>query len=98
MSPFEALYGRRCRIPLCWQEIDEAFTIRPELIQATTHTVRVIQEGMKAEESHQKSYVDKRRKPLKFEDRDQVFLRVSPTKGIMRFGQSSKLTPRYIDP
>jgi len=48
MAPCEALYGRKCRTPLCWQEIDEALTIGSELIQATTDKVRVIQERMKA--------------------------------------------------
>jgi len=47
MVPYEALYGRRCKAPLCWQEIDDALTIGPELIQATIQMVRIIQERMK---------------------------------------------------
>ena len=96
MAPYEALYGRKCRIPLCWQEIDEALTIGSELIQATTDKVRVIQERMKAAQSRQKSYADRRRRPLEFRVGDHVFLHASPTKGVARFGKAGKLSPRYI--
>ena len=98
MASYEALYGKRCRTPLCWQEIDEALTVGPELIKATTDKVRVIQERMKAAQSRQKSYADRRRRPLEFQVGDQVFFRVSPTKGIVRFGRAGKLSPRYIGP
>nr|GFB21679.1 putative reverse transcriptase domain-containing protein [Tanacetum cinerariifolium] len=63
-APFEALYGRRCRSPICWAE----------------------------------SYVDVRRKPLEFQVEDKVMLKVSPWKGVIRFGKRGKLSPRYIGP
>ena len=66
MAPYEALYGRKCRTTLCWQDIDESLTVRPDLIQATIDKIRVIQERMKTAQSHQKSYVDRRRRPLEF--------------------------------
>jgi len=67
MTPHEALYGRRCKTPLCWQEIDEALAIGPKLIQATTDKIRVIQERMRAAQSSQKSYTDRRCRPLEFQ-------------------------------
>ena len=73
-------------------------TTGPELIQATTDKVKVIQERMKAAQSRQKSYADQRRRPLEFRVGDHVFLRVSPTKGIARFGKAGKLSLRYIGP
>ena len=98
MAPYEALYGRKCRTPLCWSDIDEARVIGPELIQETTDKIRLIQSRMMAAQSRQKSYADQRRRPLEFEVGDHVFLKISPTKGIMRFGQTGKLSPRYIGP
>jgi len=66
MTLYEVLYGRKCRTPLCWQDIDEALTIGPELIQATINKIRVIQERMRAAQSLQKSYADWRRRPFSF--------------------------------
>ena len=73
-------------------------TIGSELIQATTDKVRLIQERMKATQSRQKSYAEQRRRPLEFQVGDYVFLRVSPTKGVARFGRAGKLSARYIGP
>jgi len=98
MAPYEALYGRRCRTPLCWQQDGEAVVLGPEFLQQTTEKVRVIQERMRATQSRQKSYADKRRRPLEFEAGDHVFLRVTPTIGIGRALKSRKLTPRFIGP
>ena len=60
--------------------------------------VKVIQENLRAAQSSQKSYFDKRRKPLQFNVGDHVYLRVSPTKGVQRSGIKGKLAPRYIGP
>ena len=62
MAPFEALYGRRCRTPLCWFESGESVVLGPELVQETTEKVKMIRENMKASQDRQKSYHDKRRK------------------------------------
>jgi len=97
MGPYEALYGKRCRTPLCWQYIDESLTIEPESVQATTEMVKIIQERKRAAQSRQKSYVDWRCRPLEFRVGDRVFLKVSSTKGIMTFGMAVKLSPG-LDP
>jgi len=93
MAPFEALYGRKCITPLCWSEFDKALTLGPELIQETTEVIRKIQEHIKAAQSTQKSYADKRRRPLEFQVGDKVFLKVSPAKGVRRFNFRGKLSP-----
>ena len=98
MAPFEALYGRKCRTPLCWSGLDEALILGPEMIQETVETIRRIREHIKVAQSRQKSYADKRRRPLEFQVGDKVFLKVSPTKGVKRFGVRGKLSPRYIRP
>ena len=59
MTPFEALYGRRCRTPLCWHESGESVVLGPELVRETTEKVKLIREKMKASQSRQKSYHDK---------------------------------------
>nr|GEZ50054.1 putative reverse transcriptase domain-containing protein [Tanacetum cinerariifolium] len=86
-ASFEALYGRKCRSPVLWAEIRERSLIGPELIQEMTDKVGLIKENLKAARDHQKSYADNRRKTLEFEVRDKVLLKVSPWKGVMRFGK-----------
>jgi hypothetical protein len=98
MAPFEALYGRRCRTPLSWSQTGERKIFGPDLVIEAEEKVKVIQENLRAAQSRQKSYFDKRRKPLKFNVGDHVYLRVSPTKGVQRFGIKGKLAPHYIGP
>jgi hypothetical protein len=98
MSPFEALYGRRCRTPLSWSETGERKIFGPDLVMEVEDRVRIIQANLKTAQSRQKSYADRRRKPLQFQIGDFVYLRVSPTKGVQRFGIKGKLAPRYIGP
>jgi hypothetical protein len=98
MAPFEALYGQRCRTPLSWSQTGGHKIFGPDLVVEAEEKVKVIQENFKAAQSRQKSYVDKRRKPLKFDVGDHVYLRVSPTKGLQRFGVKGKLAPCYVGP
>nr|KYP71426.1 Retrotransposable element Tf2 [Cajanus cajan] len=98
MTPFEALYGRRCRTPLCWYQDGESVVVGPELIQQTIEKVKMIQERMKTAQSRQKSYADKRRKPLEFAEGEHVFLKVTPTSGVGRALKARKLTPRFVGP
>jgi hypothetical protein len=98
MAPFEALYGRRCRTPLSWSETGERKIFGPDLVIEAEDKVKVIQSNLKTAQSRQKSYADKRRKPLQFQIGDFVYLRVSPTKGVQRFGMRGKLAPRYVGP
>ncbi|EOX93994.1 DNA/RNA polymerases superfamily protein [Theobroma cacao] len=81
MAPYEALYGRKCRTPLCWDEVGERKLVNVELIDLTNDKVKVIQERLKTTQDRQKNYSDKRRKDLEFEVDDKVFLKVSPWKG-----------------
>ncbi|GJZ76026.1 putative reverse transcriptase domain-containing protein [Tanacetum coccineum] len=97
-APFEALYGRKCRSPVLWAEIGEGSLIGPELVLEMTYKVVLIKEKLKAARDRQKSYADKRRKPLEFEVGDRVLLKVSPWKGVVRFGKKGKLAPRYVGP
>ncbi|GKB87712.1 hypothetical protein Tco_0959984 [Tanacetum coccineum] len=86
------------RLPVLWAEIIESSLIGPGLVLETTDKVVLIKEKLKAARDRQKSYVDFRHKPLEFEVGDRVLLKVSPWKGIMRFGKKGKLAPRYIGP
>src|SRR6187455_3255048 len=98
MAPFEALYGRRCRTPLNWSQAGEREIFGPGLVLEAEEKVRVIKKNLEAAQARQKSYHDKRRKPLQFEVGDFVYIKVSPTKGVQRFGIKGKLAPRYIRP
>jgi hypothetical protein len=98
MAPFEALYGRRCRTSLSWSQTGERKIFGPDLVIEAEDKVKVIQDNLKAAQSQQKSYADMRRRQLQFQVGDFVYLRVSPTRGIQRFGVKGKLAPRYIGP
>ncbi|GJX31943.1 putative reverse transcriptase domain-containing protein [Tanacetum coccineum] len=97
-APFEALYGRKCRSPIMWVEVGEGQLIGPELVQETTKKISQIKDRLKAARDRQKSYADKRRKPLEFSVGDYVLLKVSPWKGVVRFGKIGKLAPRFVGP
>ncbi|KAK2450171.1 hypothetical protein QL285_009303 [Trifolium repens] len=98
MTPYEALYGRRCQTPLCWYQDGESMLVGPEMVQQTTDKVRKIRAMMKVAQDRQKSYADRRRRPLEFEEGDHVFLRVTPTTGVGRALKAKKLTPKFIGP
>jgi hypothetical protein len=97
-APFEALYGRKCRSPLCWAEVGESHITGPEIVHETTERIVQIRERLAAARDRQKSYADRRRKPLEFNVGDRVLLKVSPWKGVIRFGKRGKLNPRYVGP
>ncbi|GJV52777.1 putative reverse transcriptase domain-containing protein [Tanacetum coccineum] len=97
-APFEALYGRKCHSPIMWPEVGEGKLIGPELVQETTEKISQIKDRLKAACDRQKSYADKRRKPLEFSVGDYVLLKVSPWKGVVRFGKKGKLEPRFVGP
>ena len=90
-------FGRRCRFPIGWFEVDEAGLIGPGLVHQAMEKVKVIQVTLKTAQSRQKSYTDVRIRPLDFEVDDWVYLKVSPIKGVMRFGKKGKLSPGTLD-
>ena len=98
MAPYEALYGRKCRTPLCWTKLSEKKVIGSDLIQETEEKVKMIRERLKVANDRQKSYADMKRKDIRYEIGEKVFLKVSPWKKVMRFGKKGKLNPRFIGP
>nr|GEU50756.1 putative reverse transcriptase domain-containing protein [Tanacetum cinerariifolium] len=97
-KPFEVLYGRKSRSPVCWSEVGDSQLTGPELIRETTEKIVQIKNRLLTARSRQKSYANVKRKPMEFKVRDKVLLKVSPWKGIIRFGKYAKLSPRYIGP
>ncbi|GJR51364.1 hypothetical protein Tco_1401885 [Tanacetum coccineum] len=97
-APFEALYGRKCRSPVCWAEVGEVQLTGPEIVQETTERIIQVKQRMQAARDRQKSYADLKRKPMEFEVGDKVMLKVSPWKGVVRFGKRGKLNPRFVGP
>ncbi|GKA90814.1 putative reverse transcriptase domain-containing protein [Tanacetum coccineum] len=96
--PFEALYGRKYRSPVCWAEVGDVQLTRQEKICETTKKIVQIRQRLQAARDRQRSYANIRRKPLEFQVGDRVMLKVSPRKGVIRFGKRGKLNPRYIGP
>ncbi|KAI5344802.1 hypothetical protein L3X38_012679 [Prunus dulcis] len=98
MSPFDALYGKQCRTPFYWDEMGEHKLVISEDVELTKKQVNIIRERLKTAQDRQKSYANNRRKYIQFEVGDWVFLKLSPWKGVVRFGKRGKLSPRYIGP
>jgi hypothetical protein len=97
MASFEALYGRKCRTPLNWVEPRERRFYRIDFVDEAEKKVHVIQQNMQVVQSRQKSYVDKRRRPLEFQVDDYVYLKVTPMKK-KQFGIKKKLAARFVGP
>ncbi|GJT66261.1 hypothetical protein Tco_1017741 [Tanacetum coccineum] len=87
-----------CRSPICWTEVGDSQLTSPEIIHETTKKIIQIKSHIQDARDRQKSYADVRRKPLEFQVGDKVMLKVSPWKGVIRFGKREKLNPRYIGP
>ena len=98
MSPFEALYGRKCKTPLMWSEVGERPFFGPESIEEAVENVAKVRENLKTAQSRQKSYADKRWRELTFEVGDHIYLKVSPLRRTRRFHVKGKLAPRYVGP
>ncbi|GJZ51523.1 putative reverse transcriptase domain-containing protein [Tanacetum coccineum] len=97
-AQFEALYGRKCRSPVCWAKVGDVQLTGPEIIHETTKKIVQIRQRLQAARDRQRSYANIRRKPLEFQVGDRVMLKVSPRKGVIRFEKRGKLNPRYIVP
>ena len=98
MSPFEALYRRKCRSPIHWHEARERRFLGPDEVDAVSREIEIIKNRLQASMDRQKKYTQNCRKPLEFEVCDQVFLKMSPMRGVMRFGKKRKLSSRYVRP
>jgi hypothetical protein len=98
MSPFHALYGRSCRTPLQWDQPGEKQVFGPDILLEAEDNIKMVRENLKIAQSRQQSYADTRRRELSFEVRDFVYLKVSPIRGVRRFGVKGKLALRYIGP
>nr|GFA98158.1 putative reverse transcriptase domain-containing protein [Tanacetum cinerariifolium]GFA98710.1 putative reverse transcriptase domain-containing protein [Tanacetum cinerariifolium] len=98
VAPFEALYDRKCHLPVCWNEVGEFHLAGPKIVQETTEKIVQIKQRIQAARDCQKSYADLKRKPMEFQVRDKVMLKVSPWKGVVHFGKRGKLNPRYVRP
>ncbi|XP_070017521.1 uncharacterized protein [Nicotiana sylvestris] len=98
MALYEGLYGTRCRSPVGWFELGEARLLAKDLVQDTLDKMKVIQEQLRKTQLRQKSYADRKVLDVSYMVGEKVLLRVSPTKGVMRFWKKGKLSPWFIGP
>jgi hypothetical protein len=98
MSPFETLYGRKCRAPLYWDQTRGSQFFGPKLIQEAEEQVCIIRENLWVAQTRQKSYADNRRRPPEIEEGDHVYLKMSPLRGLRRVKVKGKLSPYFIGP
>ena len=99
MAPYEALYGRKCRSPIHWEEVGERQTLDLTTIpwmEEAYEKVKKIRQTLQTAQSRQKSYADNRRKDLEFQVGDKVFLRLTPLKGSIIAKKGKRLKPRFI--
>jgi hypothetical protein len=90
-SPFEALYGQKCRTPLYWDQIGERQVFGPDIVEEAEQLVQRVRENLRVAQTRQKSYTDVRHRDLTFAVGDHVYLKVSPMRGIRRFNVRGKL-------
>ncbi|XP_074351445.1 uncharacterized protein LOC141690553 [Apium graveolens] len=98
MPPYEALYGRKCGSPTNWDEVREGKILGPEMVQQMKEIVKLIQKRLLAAQDRKRKYADSARKYVNFQEGEELLLKVSPWKGLTRFGKKGKLAPRYIGP
>jgi hypothetical protein len=98
MSPFEALYGRKCQTPLMWSNVGEKTLEGPAFVKEVEEKVTLIHKRLLEAQSRRKSYADNRRRELRFEEGDFVYLKVSSMRGVRRFQVKGKLAPRFVGP
>ncbi|GKF62426.1 putative reverse transcriptase domain-containing protein [Tanacetum coccineum] len=98
MPPYEMLYGRRCRTPVCWDEVGSRKLASTDVVLATTEMIKTIRERLKEKQDRWKSYADNRRRQIDFNVGDFVMLKVSPWKVVLRFKNKGKLSPRFMGP
>ena len=96
MVPYEALYDRKCRTPVCWIELNEHKVIGLDIVKDTEEKVQVIRKRLKAASDRQKSYANLKKRDIEYDVGDKVFLKVSPWRKIIRFCQKGKFSPRFI--
>lgn len=96
MSPFEALYGSKCRTPLLWDGVGDRSLFGPDMIKDAEEKVRLIRNRLKVAQSRQKSYADTKHREVTYDAEYRTYLRVSPIRGVKRFGIKGKLAPRFI--
>jgi hypothetical protein len=98
MTPFEMLYGRRCRTPLFWSEAGERKVFGPDILQEAEKQGRMVRENLRVAQSRQKSHANHRKRDLSFEVGNFLYLKVSPMRGLHYFKVRGKLALRYIGP
>lgn len=98
MPPYQALYGRPCRMPLSWEKLEDRVIFGPELVQEMEEQVKQVRQRLKEAQDRQKSYADSHRIDRSYEVGDQVFIRIRPNKSTFRFGKGMKLSPRFLGP
>jgi transposase InsO family protein len=98
IAPFEALYGRKCRSPICRYETGAGKEFHWDYVKERQHAIDLIRDRLKIAQSRQKSYADLKMRIWEPQVGDMVYIRISPMKGVHRFGVKGKLSPRYTGP
>ena len=98
MSPFEVLYGRKCRTPVTWDSLVDRLMLGHDLLMDIEHLVTKVQVNLKEAQDRQKRYADRKRKDKDFQIGDHVYLKVKSKRSSLSLGRCGKLAPRFCRP
>jgi hypothetical protein len=98
MSPFDALYGRRCNTPVSWDNPTDRAVVGPDFLREMEEEMIKIKQNLKVSQDRHRSYADKGRTHKEFKVGDHVFLKVKANKSSLKLGNFSKLAARYCGP
>ena len=98
MSPFEALYGRKCNTSVTWDNLDDRTVVGPELLKEMEDQMIKIKQNLKVAQDRKKSYADKNRNHRDFKVGDHVFLKVKANRSSLKLGSCAKLAARFCGP
>ena len=95
MSPFELLYGRKCRTSVTWDSLVDHLMLGPHLLKDLEQLVTKVQQNLKEAQDHQKRYADKKRKYKYYQIVDHVYLKLKAKRSSLIFGRCQNLEPRF---
>eukprot|EP00253_Pinus_taeda_P016974 PITA_16974 len=98
MSPFEVMYGWKCRTPSSWGGPEDKFSLGPDMLKEMEDMVRKVRVNLKAAQDRQKNFADRKRRFKEFQIGDHVYIRIQAKRSTLQWAGCAKLAPRYCGP
>eukprot|EP00253_Pinus_taeda_P012641 PITA_12641 len=98
MSPFEVMYGRKCRTPINWGGPEDKLNLGPEMLKEMEEMVKKVRMNLKAAQDRQKNFADRKRRFKEYQVGDHVYIRIQTKRSTLQWSGCAKLAPRYCGP